>query len=223
MVPKIVYVITGANRGFTPFPTPISCISRASPLTPFAGIGLGLVSSILLRPNTTIVATVRSDTTPTDGLKALSAGEGSKLLILPLANDSDTAAASLIAGLPAQGITRIDAVVANAGSGTSFESALTTSLSSLRDDFEVNTLGPIKLFQAAHPLLKESTSPKFVLISSALGSIGLMDEPPSLSYGASKVAANYFVRKVHLEDKEIATLAVHPGLVSCFNEWWSES
>jgi norsolorinic acid ketoreductase len=157
------------------------------------------------------VATVRSDATPTDGLRALLAGKGSKLLILPLANDSDTSAATLIAGLPAHGITHIDTVVANAGSGTSFQSALTTSLSSLRDDFEVNTLGPIKLFQAAYPLLEESAGPKFVLMSSALGSITLMEGAPALSYGASKAAANYFVRKVHFEHKEIATLAIHPG------------
>jgi norsolorinic acid ketoreductase len=38
-----------------------------------------------------------------------------------------------------------------------------------------------------------------------------MEGTPALSYGASKAAANYFVRKVHFEHKEIATLAIHPG------------
>jgi norsolorinic acid ketoreductase len=170
-----------------------------------------MVSSLVLRPNTTVVATVRSDTTPTDDLKGLPVTEGSKLIVLALSSSSDTSAASLVASLPTHGITHIDTVVANAGSGLSFRSVLTTPLSSLRNDFEVNTLGPVKLFQEIYPVLKQSENPKFVLISSDLGSIGDMDVAPSLSYGASKAAANYLLRKVHLEHKEISTLAIHPG------------
>lgn len=34
---------------------------------------------------------------------------------------------------------------------------------------------------------------------------------PSLAYGVSKAAANYFVRKVHFEEKGIVAMAVHPG------------
>jgi norsolorinic acid ketoreductase len=88
---------------------------------------------------------------------------------------------------------------------------LSTTLSSIRDDFEVNTLGPIKLFQASYPLLKESPKPKFVLISSSLGSIGAIVPVPNLSYGVSKVAANFFVKKIQIDHEEIAAMAVHPG------------
>ena len=177
----------------------------------FPGIGLGLVSSLLLRPNTTVIATVRSDTTPTNDLKALPVAEGSKLIVLILASTSDTLAESVVTSLPALGITHIDTIIANAGSGESFKPVLVTSLSSLRDDFEINTLGPIKLFQAAYPLLKASSKPKFVLISSVLGSIGCMDQLPNLSYGLSKVGANFLIKKVHLEHEDIASLAIHPG------------
>lgn len=170
-----------------------------------------MASSLLLRPNTTVVATVRSDATPTDDLKALAVVEGSQLVVLTLSSASDSSATTLAASLPAHGITHIDTVIANAGSGTSFQPVLTTSLTSLRDDFEVNTLGPIKLFQATYPLLKESSNPKFVLISSALGSLAYMEPSPNLSYGVSKVGANFFARKVHVEHKDIASMAVHPG------------
>jgi norsolorinic acid ketoreductase len=210
MLSKIVYLVTGANRGlplFNPFFRHITCL--ASDLLP--GIGLGLVASLLLRPNTVVVATVRSDTTPTDELRGHSLAEGSQLVVLTLSSVSDKSAASLVANLPAFGITHIDTVIANAGSGVSFQPTLATSLLSLRNDFEVNTLGPVKLFQATYPLLKESPKPKFVLISSALGSIGYMDESPNLSYGVSKVAANFLIKKVHLEHNDIASLAVHPG------------
>jgi norsolorinic acid ketoreductase len=177
----------------------------------FVGIGLGLVSSLLLRSNTTVIATVRLDTTPTNDLQALPAAEGSQLVILILSSTSDISAIALVASLPAHGVTHIDTIIANAGSGETFKPVLATSLSSLRDDFEVNTLGPVKLFQATYPLLKESSNPKFVVISSALGSIGYMHPSPNLSYGVSKVAVNFLVKKIHIEHENIASLAVHPG------------
>jgi norsolorinic acid ketoreductase len=170
-----------------------------------------MVSSLLLRPNTIVVGTVRSDTTPTDELKSLPAAEGSQLVVLTLSSTSDTSADTLMASLPAHGITHIDTIIANAGSGTSFHPILSTTLSSIRDDFEVNTLGPIKLFQASYPLLKESPKPKFVLISSSLGSIGAIEPVPNLSYGVSKAAANFFVKKIQIDHEEIAAVAVHPG------------
>lgn len=60
----------------------------------------------------------------------------------------------------------------------------------------------------------EGREAKFILISSSLGSIGAMESAvPSLAYGFSKAAADYFVRKVHFEEQDITTLAVHPGYV----------
>lgn len=87
-------------------------------------------------------------------------------------------------------------------------------MQAMRDDFEVNTLGPIKLFQAMHPLLAASQAPKFVLISSSLGAISEMEGAiPTLSYGVSKAGANYAVRKIHFEHEyeNIVSFALHPG------------
>ena len=118
----------------------------------------------------------------------------------------------MIQDISKRGITKIDTIIANAGLGETFQSATTTPMDELRSSFEINTLGPIKLFQAAFPLLSKSTDPKFVFISSSLGSIGDMEgNVPSLAYGVSKAAANYFVRKVHFEHEEITAVAVHPG------------
>jgi norsolorinic acid ketoreductase len=98
------------------------------------------------------------------------------------------------------------------------KSALSTPIPTLREAFETNALGPIKLYQALHPLLTSpnppNRKPKFILISSSLGSIGDMEGSiPSLAYGISKAGANYAVRKVHFEgEKEgIVSVAVHPG------------
>ncbi len=58
------------------------------------------------------------------------------------------------------------------------------------------------------------TEKKFIFISSSLGSIAAMeDAAPTLAYGVSKAAANYFVRKIHYEEKRIIALAIHPGYV----------
>ena len=178
-----------------------------------SGIGFGLTASLLLQPNTTVIATVRSSDTSTTVLKSLPAAANSKLVIEVLSSTSDAADSTMTTNLSTKhGIAHIDTVIANAGAGESFESTVATPLSELRRSFEINTLGPIKLFQVTYPLLKKSENPKFIFISSSLGSIGDMEEHvPSLAYGVSKAGANYFVRKVHFEHKEVTAVAVHPG------------
>ena len=48
----------------------------------------------------------------------------------------------------------------------------TTPIDQFKDHYEVNTLGPVVLFQAAHDLLLKSPRPTFVIISSFISSIG---------------------------------------------------
>lgn len=208
MTSYTIFLITGANRGFTPIQPLFRAYSHATQ----SGIGLGLAASLLVRPNTTVIATVRSTTTSTIELRSLPTAAKSKLIVTILSSASDTDASAMISGLSQHGITHIDTIIANAGAGETFESSLSTPLSELRQSFEINTLGPIKLFQATCSLLQKSTNPKLILISSSLGSIGVMEgNVPSLAYGVSKAAANYFIRKVHFEHEEITALAVHPG------------
>jgi len=168
----------------------------------------------------TVIATIRSLETETADLKALPTAAGNELIILPLASGSDNSALELIATILDYGIKHIDVLIANAGSGSSFLPTLKTGLDAMREDFEINTLGPLKIFQAAFPLLEKAGKgrAKFVLVTSSLGSIGEMEyDAPTLSYGVSKAGANYLVRKVNFEHKEITTLAVHPGWVKTAN------
>jgi norsolorinic acid ketoreductase len=211
MASNTVFLITGANRGFTPI-QPLFC---AYTHVTFIGIGFALTASLLLRPSTTVIATVRSSATSRTELGSLRAAANGRLIVATLSSTSDTDATTLVSNLSSQhGVIHIDTVIANAGAGETFESSLSTPLSELRQSFEINTIGPIKLFQAAFPLLQRSTNPKFILISSSLGSIGAMEgNIPSLAYGVSKAAANYFVRKVHFEHEEVTAVALHPGLV----------
>jgi norsolorinic acid ketoreductase len=158
------------------------------------------------------VATVRSSNSSITELRALPTAANSNVTVVTLTCASDDHAAGMISKLVQKGITHIDSVIANAGVGETFDSTISTPIAEVRASFEINTLGPIKLFQATYPLLKNSANPKFILISSSLGSIGAMEgNVPSLAYGVSKAAANYFVRKVHFEREEITAVAIHPG------------
>ncbi|RDW80591.1 hypothetical protein BP5796_05289 [Coleophoma crateriformis] len=176
------------------------------------------MNSLVQRPNTTVIGTVRGDAESFDTSKLVLA-KGSLVIIKTLSSTSETDATTLITSLElSHNITYIDIIIANAGIAASFDSALKTLISELRVDFEVNTLGPIKLFQAAYPLLQKSQrGPKFIYISSSTGSIELKLEYPILAYGVSKAAANFFVRTLHFEHEDLVAVALHPGWVKTGN------
>ena len=192
------YIITGANRG----------------------IGKGFVEQLLQRPAATVIATAR-DPAKAASLNDLKKGEGSKLIIVKLDSQVETDAREAVAQLQEKhGITSIDVVIANAGIAHSSSPVVKNTPEALRDHFNVNTIGPVLLLQAVYPLLKSSKTgnPKFFPISSLVGSIGSQEVfsafPPALSpYGASKIALNWLVSRIHYEEPWLTTWTVHPGLV----------
>jgi len=178
------------------------------------GIGLLIAQTLILR-NCTVIACARS----TDSLsswrdKNLDATLQQRFIIAKIDSISDTDARNVCDRLrQVHNITKLDLVIANAGDASSFKTALETSTSDMLTLYQINTLGPLRLFQATLPLLQASNSPKFILISSSLGSIGLMDHEvsPALAYGCSKVAANFLIREIHCEHPDLISIAVHPG------------
>jgi norsolorinic acid ketoreductase len=190
------YLITGANRG----------------------IGRQLTTLLLSRPNTTVIAANRDPSHPTStSLSALPTAPGSSLIVLKLdasiPEDASAAYTALTTAHPT--IKSIDVLLANAGIIHSFGPALTTPPSVLTSHFNINTLAPLYLLQAFSPLLLASPSPKFAIISTNVASLSIMEKVPfpALSYGISKIAGNYLVRKLHFENEKLTTLALHPGWV----------
>jgi norsolorinic acid ketoreductase len=174
-----------------------------------SGLGLGLAKLFLNDPDAKVILTTRSS--PAILRDALPEKFPATLIgIFQLNSTSDTDAAALRQELSSK-ISKIDTVIANAGVGESFVPVRDAPLEELRHYFEVNTLGPIKLFQELCPYLDKSDNPKFILITSILGCITEMDPTPCGGYGASKAAANYLVRKMHLEDERLVAVALHPG------------
>ncbi len=72
---------------------------------------------------------------------------------------------------------------------------------------QVNVTGILVLFQSVYSLLKASTSPRFIPISSAAASLTAFISLPAgyTCYGASKVAVNYVARKIHFENDWLST------------------
>ena len=146
---QTIYFISGANRG----------------------IGLGFVEALAKRPNTVIYAGVRDLNNATALQKLNLSTKNIHIVKLDSVSESDAKAA-------AEKIEKtsgyVDVVIANAGIANYQGPLVTTPIKEIRDHYEVNVVGPLILFQALYPLLKKSKlgAPKFVVISTALASIG---------------------------------------------------
>lgn len=182
-----------------------------------------MVTDLLIRHGTTVLATVRDPNASTSqSLKALPTGAGSRLVILTVDEDTPETGYSSIPKRAAEvGIDHIDIVVANAGTSSSFDWVLETDPDEVRRCMEVNTIGPLRLLQACWPLLDKSDAAlgpkgkKFVLITSSVGSIGCLEAEsfPSTAYGMSKAGANWAAKKmsVELKDRGLKVGIIHPG------------
>lgn len=195
-------------------------VGRVSPRTDInpltlLGIGLGLVTKYGQLPNNTVIAAVR-DTTKAAAIKAIVPGSGSEIIVVKIDALPLTDPATAVASLVKHSITHLDVVIANAGIANQWGPGLTTPAEELESHFKVNTVGSLILFQAVQPLLAKSTgTPKFIAISTAIGSITDMDQfpLPSTAYGTSKAALNYLTRKLHFEHPDIIIYPISPGWV----------
>ncbi|ODO07502.1 hypothetical protein L198_01081 [Cryptococcus wingfieldii CBS 7118] len=109
-------------------------------------------------------------------------------------------------------ITHFDIVVANSGVAASGAFLAQASPTEFDHIYKVNTRGPLVLYQATRPLLKDDGT--FVVISSLAGSLNkdFLWEYIGL-YGASKAAVNYLTRTVHYEEPALKAFTINPGAV----------
>ncbi|MFE4105205.1 SDR family oxidoreductase [Almyronema epifaneia] len=85
---------------------------------------------------------------------------------------------------------------------------------SIRQQFEVNALGPLRLTQALLPNLRAGS--KIIIMTSRMGSIADNTSGGSYGYRMSKVAVSMAGKSLahDLKPKGIAVAILHPGLVS---------
>lgn len=150
-----------------------------------------------------------------------SRGLSAHVLTLDVANDESVANA---AALLAAQTDRLDLLVNNAGVANGFDhTPLDEPLASVKDVYEVNVFGPIRVTQAFVPLLKASSGAQVIMLSSELGSLSALVDPENefygvnlLSYNSSKTALNAatvsFAKA--LEPFGIRVNAVDPGFTA---------
>ena len=115
----------------------------------------------------------------------------------------------------------LDVLINNAGiSGTMPQTPLETDISVVKQVFETNFFGVIDVTQAFIDLLRQSSEPRIVNVTSGLGSLTLHADPSwkyyqvkPTSYVASKAALNAYtiVLAYDLRDTPFKVNAVDPG------------
>ena len=66
-----------------------------------------------------------------------------------------------------------------------------------RNDFDVNTLGPMRMVQAFMPNIEKGKQKKIVNVTSFIGSYDKGGTPMGMNYGASKAGLNMYSYKLH--------------------------
>eukprot|EP01117_Protostelium_nocturnum_P010191 TRINITY_DN3645_c0_g1_i1.p1 TRINITY_DN3645_c0_g1~~TRINITY_DN3645_c0_g1_i1.p1 ORF type:complete len:247 (+),score=73.04 TRINITY_DN3645_c0_g1_i1:153-893(+) len=192
-MPNKAWLITGANKG----------------------LGLGLVQELAKEKSFTVFATAREPSASPQLEKLSKENQNVHLIKLNSENNEEELKQAVETVKAKEG--GLDYLICNAGTFGHAGPVLTTPLSEYSQHFQVNFVFPVALFQSFYPLLKQRETKTFVYISSALGSISVMQdwENPASPYGASKAAGNYITRKIHLEhEKEgFVVFALSPGWV----------
>ena len=134
---------------------------------------------------------------------------------------TDDELANKLTGVPA-----LDCLVLNAGGYGTVEPTTTVpemfasqslgkvSMATMRNAFEVNTLGPLKLVLALKDRLKEGT--KVAIISSMMGSMTDNTSGGSYAYRTAKAAVNMIGKSLaeDLKKDGISVCLIHPGMVA---------
>jgi NAD(P)-dependent dehydrogenase (short-subunit alcohol dehydrogenase family) len=91
----------------------------------------------------------------------------------------------------------------------------TMELSAFRKHYEVNTIGPLVLYQAFRELLLRSPTqaPKFIGISTAAASIGSpMPQIYAAAYQSSKASLNFLITRIGIEDEKHGMVSIAFGI-----------
>ncbi|KHK99947.1 short-chain dehydrogenase [Microbacterium mangrovi] len=144
---------------------------------------------------------------------------GARFVQLDVTQDASVAAA--LATIAESG-TGLDVLVNNAGiakRGEGMSEALDGP--SVREVYDTNVVGIVRVTEAALPLLARSDNPVVVNVSSALGSFWATHEPTrpashfvSLVYGSSKAAVSMLTVQYANAHPEVKFNAVEPGITA---------
>jgi len=147
---------------------------------------------------------------------------GARLLVLDVTDDASVAAAAKT--VEADG--GLDVLVNNAGiesrgPGNAVVDAARVTADHMRETFETNVFGLVRVTHAFLPLLERSAAPVVVNVSSGLASISRVSDPagpaymyPGVAYPASKAAVNMVTVQFAKAFPAMRINAVEPGFTA---------
>ena len=165
------------------------------------GIGLALVQRLVERGDTVIAGCRRSS--PELAKSGAEVVEGVEV----------TEAAGIERLVSAVGKRRVELLINNAGILIWRGSLSELDLDGIRQQFEVNALGPLRVTSALRPSLDRGA--KVGLVTSRMGSIDDNTSGGAYGYRMSKAALNMAGKSlaVDLKDAGVAVAILHPGMV----------
>ena len=175
------------------------------------GLGFGLTQALLER-DWTVLAGRFLDWPELNMLESAHPGR-LKILDLDVSSDESIQAA---ARRSASEVSKIDLLICNAAV------QMSTRVECIRDDlnfdhmrkeFDVNTLGALRVTKAFLPLLESSPMKRICFVSSEAGSIGESQRTGWFGYCMSKAALNMAVKNLHndLAPRGYGIRLYHPG------------
>ncbi|MBP0456904.1 SDR family NAD(P)-dependent oxidoreductase [Streptomyces montanisoli] len=144
---------------------------------------------------------------------------GARLVVLDVTDDASVAAAARTI----EDAGGLDVLVNNAGiehrgEGNTVIGAAGTTADVVRQTFETNVFGTVRVLHAFLPLLRSSAAPVVVNVSSGLASLAGLSAPgtpayayPGVAYPASKTAVNMITVQYAKAFPEMRINAVEPG------------
>lgn len=146
-------------------------------------------------------------------------GAGARAVQLDVTDDASVAAA--VKTIEAEG--GLDVLINNAGievrgPNNEVPTAANTTAGMMREVFETNVFGTVRVTRAFLPLLQQSATPVVVNVSSGLASLTHVSEPghptaayPGVAYPASKTAVNMITVQYAKAFPDMRINAVEPG------------
>lgn len=179
-----------------------------------------------------MIAAVRDPAHSTaQALAELSAGEGSRIIVVKYDASIEQSAFDAVKEASNQGISHLDIVVANAGIAKLYPLVKDVKRADIVEHIDVNVLGAVSLYQATRDLLQKSTGkPIYAIMGSGAGGLAYVysnfghnkwkltifrRQPPvpSAAYGASKSIVNWYGVRINAEDEWLNAFVLDPGWV----------
>ncbi|WP_131784595.1 SDR family oxidoreductase [Protofrankia symbiont of Coriaria ruscifolia] len=164
----------------------------------------------------TVLLGARDTTAGSAAVQRLAAG-GADVRFVPVDVTSDASVEKAAAEVEA-GFGRLDVLVNNAGIIGGRAPVPEAGPEDFRLCYETNVFGPVRMMRAFIPLLRRSTLPRVVMVSSGMGSLAITTDPArlesgivSLVYPSSKAALNMITTQYAKALPGFKVNAVDPG------------